>query len=141
MRCTQVKRLGGVGDLGVAARQGGRLACQKPSAEVVALRVDGFKVSLKGLGGPTSKSLDICVRETVIGSLLGGASAEAMAFVRSWVRDTRTTDSLLDNWDEGVVSEFAMCEVEERCIVWTWVQLKELAKGVYWARMGPSGSE
>jgi hypothetical protein len=62
------------------------LACQKPSAEVVALRVDSFKVSLKGLGGPTSKSLDICVRETVIGGLLGGASAEAMAFVRSWVR-------------------------------------------------------
>ena len=70
-----------MGDLGVAARQGGRLACQKPSAEVVALRVDGFKVSLKGLGGPTSKSLDICLGETVIGGLLSGASAEAMTFV------------------------------------------------------------
>jgi hypothetical protein len=117
------------------------LACQKPSAEVVALRVDGFKVSLKGLGGPTSKSLDICVRETVIGGLLGRASAEAMALVRSWVRDTGATDSLLDNWDEGVISKFAVCKVEERCVVWTWVQLEELAKGVYWARRGPSCSK
>ena len=141
MRCAQVKRLGGMGDLGVAARQGGRLACQKPSAEVVALRVDGFKVSLKGLGGPTSKSLDICVRETVIGGLLGGASAEAMPFVRGWVRDTCATDSLLDDWDESVVSKFAVCKVKERCVVWTWVQLEELAKGMYWTRRGPSGSE
>jgi hypothetical protein len=89
------------------------LACQKPSVEVVALRVDGFKVSLKGLEGPKSKSLDICVRET----LLGGASTEAMGFVRSWVRDTGATDSLLDNWGEGVISKFAVCKVEERCVV------------------------
>ena len=69
--------------------------------------------------------MDIRVRETVIGGLLGGASAEAMPFVRGWVRDTCATDSLLDDWDESVVSKFAVCEVKERCVV---VQFEELTK-------------